>query len=265
MNIVQTHIICFILSLIPSCLWLFFWWSKDNHKEPPKVIIKSIFLGVICAILLFPFRYSFLGIHWGYVIVIAAFIEELLKSIAEIYILEKHSKELDQVIDGIIYGVSIAMGFALIENIIYLIEIMKDEGLSSTFYTTYFIRSVITTFAHSLFTASFGFAYAHAYLYPNKKKGLGVLATIKNIILLKIVFKNISISSKQLIIIGVFTSIYSHLVFNLIVTLKHINISFLLPLSIVITGWYISKKFNASKYKTVITKKVSPLKLLSMI
>ena len=76
-------------------------------------------------------------------------------------------KETDSVIDVIIYGVLIGMGFALTENIFYYV---KDSSMWSIFLS----RGVLTGFAHPLFTGVMG-AGVGAYMINHNKWFLALI------------------------------------------------------------------------------------------
>jgi len=173
------------------------------------------------------------------------------------------------------------MGFAMIENIIYLFEIAKYDGLGINFWLTYTVRSLVTTFAHGIFTGIFGFAYASAYLLKKQNKTsrtsiinfhqkIGqTIKTVLNIITLKIIFSQIlnnkktakQINTTSLIIAGILSAIYVHFLFNFLVKFEINNqsFSFILPGIMMILGWSMSKKFTYQRYKAIIHPRNSPL------
>lgn len=111
---------------------LAFLWAVDRfdrfQKEPRRLIMKLFVLGLgspliaillemisvpLCGFLPEPlviFSVAFLGI---------AAVEEGVK-ITLMMILIRHRKEFDEVLDGAVYGIAVAMGFALTENIFYV-------------------------------------------------------------------------------------------------------------------------------------------------
>lgn len=82
--------------------------------------------------------------------VVAAFTEEAFKFLALYFLIQK-SPEFDERFDGIVYAVFIALGFAAIENVMYV----YDGGI-----TTGLMRAFTAVPAHALFGVSMGYYFA---------------------------------------------------------------------------------------------------------
>ncbi len=129
-------LILFILALLPVIILGYYTYSKDDEKEPKKLLIELFLGGLLSAILtvvlsllvrvVFP---MFAGevAYFGpiklliYTFVVVAFIEELCKFII-LYLISYHNKEYDQLYDMVVYAVFVALGFAWIENLLYVYE-----------------------------------------------------------------------------------------------------------------------------------------------
>lgn len=164
-----------LIALLPAIIWFFLWRWRDKEKEPFRAMLYCFLLGMGAVVPFF-----LLGVFWpdlleGYgsagSIFGFAFAEELVKGLMLILGIELSRRWFTQIVDGLIYGSAVALGFAFLENILYLIPYPEISG---TFVYVYLIRSLDTMVAHSLFTAFFGFFYASAYLrkeiFPRKKK-----------------------------------------------------------------------------------------------
>src|SRR5205085_2529515 len=78
---------------------------------------------------------------------LSGFIEELSKWIvlmSAVY----HWQELDEPLDGLIYGVAIALGFATLENFLYLTRLGMDVAWA---------RAIFAVPAHALFGGAMGY------------------------------------------------------------------------------------------------------------
>jgi protease PrsW len=64
-------------------------------------------------------------------------------------------KEFDERIDGLIYAAAVALGFAAIENMLFLRAVPWTTGL---------VRALVSPLTHSLFAAVWGFGTSHALL-----------------------------------------------------------------------------------------------------
>ena len=55
-------------------------------------------------------------------VIIFAVLEEMAKLSSGIFVVMRHRLDFNQVIDGVVYAVTAALGFAFVENAIYLTE-----------------------------------------------------------------------------------------------------------------------------------------------
>ncbi|MGI8946843.1 MAG: PrsW family intramembrane metalloprotease [Ornithinimicrobium sp.] len=84
--------------------------------------------------------------------------EELFKGLGLLVIFLFARREFNGVVDGIAYAGVIAIGFAYVEDILYLGQNFRDlgqEGLIATFI----VRCLLTPFAHPMFTVCTGLAF----------------------------------------------------------------------------------------------------------
>ena len=91
----------------------------------------------------------------------APLIEETFKGIALVVILLLFRHELDNLLDGLVYGALIGLGFAMTENILYFgAEYLANgmEGLGRLFVG----RAVLDGFGHAAYTATTGAAIGWA-------------------------------------------------------------------------------------------------------
>ncbi|MEK7069894.1 MAG: PrsW family glutamic-type intramembrane protease [Patescibacteria group bacterium] len=118
---------------LPSLLWLWFWLKEDNHPEPCFALISAFVSGMIAVPLAIFLEYlvSFpLGLTGGLSLFVWAFIEEILKYLA----MKKNSfckKCFDEPIDAIVYMITTALGFASLENTLFIIKTFNDNGILS--------------------------------------------------------------------------------------------------------------------------------------
>lgn len=144
----------FIIAVTPTIVLLIFIGRHDvNEKEPKSLLFKLFMLGVfsvIPAVILeviveFPtydymdiFLYAFFGV---------ALIEEGVKLFAAKFALKRESS-FDEVFDGVIYCVYVSLGFATVENILYVLQYGTSTGL---------LRAVTAVPAHAVFAVSMGY------------------------------------------------------------------------------------------------------------
>ncbi|MGB3764779.1 MAG: PrsW family intramembrane metalloprotease [Ornithinimicrobium sp.] len=88
-------------------------------------------------------------------VVAAPIVEECAKCAGVLLIFVMARREFNGVVDGIVYAGMVAIGFAFVEDILYLArsyELLGQSGLISLFV----IRCLFTPFAHPMFTVCFG-------------------------------------------------------------------------------------------------------------
>lgn len=121
------------IAIIPGILIILYVYTKDRvEKEPITLIVKLLIFGAITTILagyaeayssmLFP-QYPVGSLQYSLInsFCLAAFWEELLKFLA-LKIGSWRHPSFNYRFDGIVYGVSTAVGFALLENVMYVAQ-----------------------------------------------------------------------------------------------------------------------------------------------
>jgi len=160
-----------ILSLAPIAIIAAFIYFKDKwEKEPIKLLLLSLLFGALTVIpiliietALGNFSTNLEGFaKAGYdAFVVAGFTEELFKFIA-LYLLIWKNKEFNEKFDGIVYAVFISLGFALVENVLYVLG--DSDGISVGI-----LRAVTAVPAHALFGVVMGYHFAIAKFEPSSK------------------------------------------------------------------------------------------------
>ncbi len=272
----------FFFALVPALFWLTLYYHKDyKDPEPKKVIAKTFLIGALAALPFLGFRYFLLWLNSSSAIltgissvIIFAAMEEMAKLSASIYVVTKHKVEFNQIIDGVVYSVTAALGFAFIENMIYFASFLSSgaDTIDALYVTAY--RSFGTMLAHTLFSATAGLIWAYAYfskqITPFQQKQLLAFEFrdfINHEILgLHIIRENILKATpsrrgghekKVLVLEGIMLAIFLHVIFNLATAFEIFgkNLTFLLVPLIIAGFLYISflftKKLNQKILKVV--------------
>jgi len=88
------------------------------------------------------------------VVVVAPAVEEALKGAGVLVILLLNRREFDGVVDGIVYAGLVGIGFAFIEDVLYLGRtVQTHDGATAMVFV---LRCLASPFAHPLFTAATG-------------------------------------------------------------------------------------------------------------
>ncbi len=99
--------------------------------------------------------------------VVAPVTEEAMKGIFVLLLVLARRRVVDGVLDGIIYAGMVGIGFAFVENILYLAAAytggdgMGPGGLGAA-TGTFVVRGIFSPFAHPLFTAAIGVGVGYA-------------------------------------------------------------------------------------------------------
>lgn len=151
----------FVLTFLPTVLLMTYFYKRDRNREPRKVITGTFLLGVFVFIpvVFVESLFSSFGIlSHAHPLVFnlydmfanVAIPEESFKLLVIILYCAR-TKAFDEPMDGILYGVTAALGFATIENIFYVIG-----GGFSTALT----RAILSVPSHAFWGAILGYSVA---------------------------------------------------------------------------------------------------------
>jgi len=99
--------------------------------------------------------------------IIAPIVEESLKGLAVLVVFFLFRKEFDSILDGIIYAGITALGFAAIENVLYIYNYGYQESGWSGLWQLVFIRVILVGWQHPFYTAFTGIGLAIARMNRN--------------------------------------------------------------------------------------------------
>jgi len=146
--------------LIPAIFWLWFWLHEEDReeREPLGLIIIAFILGgliVFIAVWLEKFSLNFVQDNTTQTILWAA-IEELLKLFG-VAIIIMGNQNVDRPIDYPMYFIATALGFAALENILYLLNPFSVSGAIVGMLTGN-LRFLGSTLLHAISSAMIGSA-----------------------------------------------------------------------------------------------------------
>lgn len=124
----QILLVAFIGGIIPSLLWLWFWLKEEKDGEPNTLIAIVFIMGmlsVICVLPIEKFIQSQVSSSTGQVILWAS-AEELLKYLA-VFVVVYKTNRTSKPIDWPIYMITAALGFAALENTLFLINPLSSS------------------------------------------------------------------------------------------------------------------------------------------
>ena len=94
-------------------------------------------------------------------VVEAPVVEEFLKGFAILLVLLLRRREFDGIVDGLVYAGMAGVGFAFVENVLYLGRTLAETGGGGTAFV-FVLRCVVSPFAHPLFTSATGVGFGIA-------------------------------------------------------------------------------------------------------
>lgn len=172
-------ILVLILGVLPSIVWLAYYLQSDAHPEPKSIILEVFILGMISGGAAAGFQlllnyvtsvseYLSAAITVFPAIMIAgwAFIEEYVKYLAaKIRIL--HDAAFDEPTDAMIYLIAAGLGFAAIENMLFVAPSLINGGIDQAIIDL-FLRFITATQLHALASGIIGFFFALAIIYHSR-------------------------------------------------------------------------------------------------
>jgi len=171
MSAVTIFLLSAAAGILPALLWLWFWVREDRRCPEPKGLIALAFVGGMIAVpFVIPFQYAAATWLSGTLMIVSwAFIEEILKVVAA-YITVLRRKEMNEPIDAVLYMITTALGFAALENALFLFSSFSDGFVIDSLLTGNF-RFIGATLLHTLSSATVGIAMALAfYSKPHIKR-----------------------------------------------------------------------------------------------
>ena len=160
----------FLAALAPALILMWYVYHKDIQPEPVKLVVKGFLFGAVSTFvstlistplqnlglfttdptdLLGCIKVSFLG---------AAIPEECAK-LFMLWLLLRRCREFDERYDGIVYAVAVGLGFASLENLLYVVAAGADWVQVSI------SRALLSVPGHFAFAVAMGYYYSMNHFY----------------------------------------------------------------------------------------------------
>ena len=156
-----------MIALLPAVLLTIYIYKKDRvEREPVRLIVKLLAFGAVSCFpatvleLALSGAIEALGLTNPYLaaflesFVVAALCEELMKR----WFLRRatwNNAAFDYQFDAIVYAVSVSLGFAALENVLYVMQSGFETGI---------MRAFTSVPGHAIFGVFMGYFYGHAKL-----------------------------------------------------------------------------------------------------
>jgi len=199
MEILLLSTIYFLAVVAPAVIWLWFFIWLDRKEPEPKKLLWSIFrLGFLAMAIaaalefflekifawgdvhghyaLMPFKISLgsLDTSASLLLLLSFFLAGPIEELVKYLVLKKTlylKKDFNQIADGIVYGVVLALGFSFVENTGYFLDIYWNFS-GEDFLFLIALRGFSTTLIHITATGILGLYLGRAKFNPAHSKGL---------------------------------------------------------------------------------------------
>ena len=173
------------LSSAPVILLLLFIYLRDKYeREPIKLLLKILFIGMLTPIPVLIVDMGWIAIQSslnmrGLVdvfydsFIVAGLTEEFFKFLV-LYIFIWKNAEFNEKFDGIVYAMFASLGFALVENFLYVLQNGAAVGI---------MRAFTAVPAHAMFGITMGYFFGLARFSPDKKNSLLAMSLLFPILL----------------------------------------------------------------------------------
>lgn len=178
----MTELIIVSAALLPAIILWVYIWRKDPQPEPTTQLIKAVIYGMVLCLLAYIIESALEILIFGAnegpstlfgttidAFIVAALPEEGLKLFA-LWLILSGNPYFDEHFDGIIYAVSIGLGFAAVENVFYLFGNMDEWQYVA------FARAFLSVPGHYAFAIMMGYYYSvHHFTDHSTKTAIKIL------------------------------------------------------------------------------------------
>ena len=166
-----------LAAVAPVLYLLFYIYYKDKKApEPTDQLLKAFRYGVLSAIcvmvVMSPFGSSNHPVGFLQCMKVSFFEAGIPEEFFEwlfLYVLIWRSPQFDEYIDGIVYAVFISMGFACLENVMYVLHGTMGTAVA---------RALLSVPAHFLFAVIMGYYFSMGKFHPENRTRFMVLSLV---------------------------------------------------------------------------------------
>ncbi|PIC81249.1 PrsW family intramembrane metalloprotease [Sporosarcina sp. P18a] len=167
-------------------LFSYLYLRKQIAKEPSKTLFHAFIYGAIMTFPILFIQHVFEEEHvftneFFRNVIFTSSLEEFFKWII-IFILVYKTIEFEDAYDGILYGASVSLGFATVENILYLLSFGLD---------TAFLRALLPVSSHALFGVVMGYYFGKAKFSAMSEKAKWIAIACLAPLLLHVLYNSI--------------------------------------------------------------------------
>lgn len=158
-----------VSAIVPSALLVWYFHARDVYPEPPRVLWTTFGIGVLSVIPVLAIGLPLQSVTSSIAdpvtasLLSALFVAAVLEELAKLSVLVGYNmrhKAFDEPMDGIVYGVVASLGFATLENVLFVFEGGLSVALSRAF-------SAVPL--HAFVGAIMGYYVGQAYFKPESR------------------------------------------------------------------------------------------------
>lgn len=177
-----------LTALLPIAVFIYYIYYKDKRfPEPTDQLVKAFLLGILSVplSLCISMPLGLIGVYpteatsiLGSVSTafLGAAIPEEIAKFFMLWLLLRKNPYFDEKMDGIVYAVCVSLGFAALENIIYLFS------CADAYLSVGIARAIFAVPGHFCFGILMGYYYSLAKFYPKSSKKNKILIIIAPIL-----------------------------------------------------------------------------------
>lgn len=212
----HTLIYAILGGVIPALVWLWFWLREDTHPEPIGLIIAAFIIGALSVMFVVPLQKyaSTLFTSHREIIVAWVSIEEIIKFIV-VAVVALGTRYMKEPIDFPIYFITVALGFAAFENILFIIKPLNAGNMLVGFLTGN-LRFLGSTLLHAMASAIIGIGIGLAWDGTFIKKSFFAILGLIGAISLHSVFNFFIMDNTQENFLTVFGFLWVFTIINML-------------------------------------------------
>ena len=151
------------LALGPGVFWVWYFYRRDKFEPEPAALIARIFLLGVLVTFPVAFVEGLFGLIIASPLVMGVIIAPIVEECGKFWVVRRFAYrdvEFDEPMDGIVYAASAALGFASLENVLYVfLAYMTSPSLA---IGTIIVRAIFSVPGHALFSSVWGYALGRA-------------------------------------------------------------------------------------------------------
>lgn len=172
-----TLLYAFLGGFLPALVWLWFWLKEDRlHPEPKGAIVLTFLGGMAAALLAYGAERAVMaaGLAFTLTLFLWAVIEEVFK-FGFAYFTALRRKVCDEPIDDMVYMLTAALGFAALENMLFLLAPLAEGDLTKSVLTGN-LRFIGATLLHIAASSIIGAAGAFYFWRGKRARDIAIFS-----------------------------------------------------------------------------------------